>query len=147
MELLCEFMRSLWKKHGQAISACLLILGLYVTMFALGITCPIRYACGISCPGCGMTRACVNAFRLDFSAAFGYHPMWILMPPLAIFVSLCLWRRWRRALRIGVTAVALVLCVVYVCRMVLSTGNVVVFEPQNGLIWRAIRAMIDGISG
>jgi hypothetical protein len=139
-------MRALWKKHGRTVLACLLIVGAYVTMFAFGITCPIRYACGISCPGCGMTRACVSALRLDFSSAFDYHPLWVLMPPLAIFAVLCLWRRWRRALRIGVTAVALLLCAAYVWRMVQATGDVVVFEPQNGLVWRAVRAMIDGIS-
>ena len=124
----------------------LLIIGLYVAMFALGETCPIRYFWGISCPGCGMTRACLNALRLDFSAAFSYHPLWVFMPPAAIFAIVCRWRGWRRALRVGIIAVALALCAVYVLRMIQATSEVVVFAPKSGLLGRAIEAIFDGIS-
>jgi len=140
-------MKSLWKKYGRAFLACLLIAGVYLVMFAFGVTCPIRYVWGVSCPGCGMTRACVSALRLDFSAAFDYHPLWILLLPTVIAIAVCLFRKWKRALRAVVTVAALSLCVVYILRMARATGDVVVFEPQNGLLWRSIRAIFGGISG
>ena len=42
--------------------------------------CPFRFFFGISCPGCGMTRALLAALRLDFAAAFSYHPLFFLLP-------------------------------------------------------------------
>ena len=47
---------------------------------ALGIGCPIKFITGISCPGCGMTRAWLEALRLDFDAALAYHPLFWTVP-------------------------------------------------------------------
>lgn len=41
--------------------------------------CPIKAIIGISCPGCGMTRALISAFCFDFSNAFNYHPLFPLI--------------------------------------------------------------------
>ena len=38
--------------------------------------CPYSYIFGISCPGCGMTRAFYSILKLDFEGAFYYHPLW-----------------------------------------------------------------------
>lgn len=40
---------------------------------------------GIPCPGCGMTRACLAALRLDFAAAFHFHPMFWSIPLLYLY--------------------------------------------------------------
>ena len=54
----------------------------------LGISCPIKEVTGISCPGCGMTRACVSALQFKFSKAFYYHPIIFVLPffVIALFV-------------------------------------------------------------
>lgn len=41
--------------------------------------CPIRWLTGVECPGCGLTRAFLAALRLDFSTAFSYHPLFLLI--------------------------------------------------------------------
>ena len=57
---------------------------LYIAFMTItGIGCPIRWFTGISCPGCGMSRAFISLLRLDFAAAFRYHPM---IYPLLIFI-------------------------------------------------------------
>ncbi len=63
------------------------ILGILVCFGALlflliagGGLCIFRRATGFPCPGCGMTRAVLAALHGDFSAAFAYHPLWILLP-------------------------------------------------------------------
>lgn len=48
------------------------------------IGCPIRFFCGISCPGCGMTRAWVHVINFDYSGAFHYHPLFWTMPVFAV---------------------------------------------------------------
>ena len=51
-------------------------------MYILGVQCFFKWLFKISCPGCGMTRAWVSLFKLDFAAAFRYHPMFWSVPIL-----------------------------------------------------------------
>ena len=53
-------------------------------VFLLDIGCPIRKLTGFPCPGCGMTRACLAALRLNFGEAFRFHPLWFLPIPLVL---------------------------------------------------------------
>ena len=46
-----------------------------LALYALFFGCPFYRLTGIPCPGCGMTRAFLAAARLDFGAAFAYHPL------------------------------------------------------------------------
>ncbi|MBQ7039451.1 MAG: DUF2752 domain-containing protein [Clostridia bacterium] len=62
------------------ITAAVLIFAILLNVFK--IHCPIRYAFGIACPGCGMTRAVISALRLDFASAFSYHLMFWSLPLL-----------------------------------------------------------------
>ena len=38
--------------------------------------CPFYFISGIPCPMCGMTRAFISAFKLDFKSSFYYHALW-----------------------------------------------------------------------
>ena len=40
--------------------------------------CYIYESTGYYCPGCGLTRSCVNLVNLDFSTAFRNHPLFII---------------------------------------------------------------------
>ncbi|MCD7872534.1 MAG: DUF2752 domain-containing protein, partial [Clostridiales bacterium] len=37
--------------------------------------CPFKIIFKISCPGCGLTRAFINAAQFNFKAAFEFHPL------------------------------------------------------------------------
>lgn len=53
-----------------------LLLGVYVAFITLtGIGCPIWFSTGISCPGCGMSRAVLLLLSGHFQAAFRMHPL------------------------------------------------------------------------
>ena len=127
-------------KHRAMMLAALLIAVIYAVMFSCGITCPIRYVFGVSCPGCGMTRACMSALRLDFGGAFAYHPLWVLLVPFFAFLVVCTLRRWRRVLRVGIALAVCAMLLVYVWRMADPTDLVVVFAPQECIFLRLIRA-------
>ena len=110
---------------------------LYGGMEALGITCPIRFFTGISCAGCGMSRAWLALLRGDISAAWGYHPLfWI--PVLA--AGLFLFRRHipRRVLRGAVWAGAVLFLAVYALRMADPGDSIVTFAPQTGFLFRVV---------
>lgn len=55
-------------------------------MFAVvaGGLCPFWQILGIPCMGCGMTRAWVSVLRLDFGAAFFWHPLFLLGPVVVL---------------------------------------------------------------
>lgn len=52
-----------------------LLLGSIIAFFNLSyIGCPIRFATGIPCPTCGITRALISLLHLDFAGYFYYLP-------------------------------------------------------------------------
>lgn len=78
MSKLHEFFKILWNKLKN-IWAIFLVAPVY---YIFG--CPIHRITGISCPGCGMTRACWCAAKLDFHDAFKYHPLFVLIPFMVV---------------------------------------------------------------
>lgn len=77
-----EKLRGLWMRFRGKLLLTAVVLAVLAVGSALGFGCPILNVLGVPCPGCGMTRALLNALRLDFSAAFAYHPMFWSVPVL-----------------------------------------------------------------
>ena len=109
-----------------------IIISLYGLFHLTGIGCPIRFLTGISCAGCGMTRAWISVFKLDFVNAFHYHPLFLL-PPLWL-MGCCLRNKMSAMTKnvlMGLTIAAFVVC--YAFRMIYGDGDVVYFHPQEGI--------------
>lgn len=72
----------------RIINSCILLVItiLYIILFILKIEIPCMFKSifGISCPGCGMTRAIKELLNLNFIGAFSYN---ILAVPLALMGS------------------------------------------------------------
>lgn len=49
------------------------------------LPCPLRYATGLECPGCGSQRAIHQLLHGDFKAAWGLNPFLILSIPLMLY--------------------------------------------------------------
>ena len=76
-----------WRNYKDTIIP-VLCLGVYVFLaYLLHIPCPFRYATGIPCPGCGMTRAYLLVFEGDFAGAFAMHPLWPLIPIALVLLA------------------------------------------------------------
>ena len=117
---------------------------LYAFFFAVGITCPIKYLTGVSCAGCGMTRAWVHALTLHFPEAFGYNPVFWIVP----FLLFLLWLQKRKPVpaRIGLGICLGIMLLAYCIRMTDPTDTVVVFAPKDGSIYRTIHGVVTQIS-
>ncbi|MCF0259030.1 MAG: DUF2752 domain-containing protein [Erysipelotrichaceae bacterium] len=63
----------------RALLPVLLLAALWV--FLDFYCCPVKFVTGLSCPGCGMTRAAIALLHLDFAASWYWHPM--LIPTIA----------------------------------------------------------------
>lgn len=126
------------KDRKELICAVTAVVILYTAMESIGITCPIKFITGISCAGCGMSRAWIAFLQLDMAKAFEYHPLFWL-PPIAVIVLLCKPKINIKIYKIFIFTIILMFAIVYICRLIWSSDDVVVFEPQNNILFRIIR--------
>ncbi len=128
------------KDRKELICAVTAVVVLYTAMESIGITCPIKFITGISCAGCGMSRAWLAFLRLDMAKAFEYHPLFWL-PPIAVIVLLCKSKINIKIYKIFIFTIVLMFAIVYICRLIWSGDDIVVFEPQNNILFRIIRVI------
>ena len=132
------------RKYKEIVYSLTAVLLLYAAFALLGIGCPIKFLTGISCAGCGMTRAWAAVLRLDMAAAFSFHPLWWAIPP-AVCIYLDKRHIRKKTLNISLFIFGTAFIIVYLYRMAAGGQDIVVFEPQNGLIWRSIRIAAEAI--
>ena len=123
--------------HTKDIQALAAVALFYIVIESLGVTCPILFLTGISCAGCGMSRAWLSLLRLDLAGAFAFHPLFWLPVPAA---ALLLLRRKlpERAFRWGIGLVCVLFFSVYLIRLFSPGNGIVVFQPAEGLIGRLV---------
>ena len=133
-------MKLLQKYKGYLIAG-IAIIAYCCLMFLFSLPCPIKFMTGISCAGCGMSRACVSAIHLDFSAAFYYHPLWVIIVPAAITLPVLHATHKKTAYNIIFWTVCALFLTVWLYRMIFMDSKIVVFEPTDGVFPRIIRAI------
>lgn len=128
------------------LSVYLLIIAVYVILHILKIGCPIKFLTGISCAGCGMTRAWLSVLKLDFAQACYFHPLfWVV--PIGIFVYL-----FRKHIPVkGVkflTSIAVGLFItVYIIRMMDPENTVVTINFYESASWRILERVREFFYG
>lgn len=125
------------KKHKDFIYPVVIIVFVYAIFHFVGIGCPIKFVTGISCLGCGMTRAWLSVLRFDFAAAFYYHPLYML-PPVAAIVYLAKSKINIKIYKIIMLTIVIAFITMYLYRLIFTDGDIVVFEPGNNIIFRLI---------
>ena len=135
-------MKHWFYRHKTHLGACIAVIAFYAVLIAVGATCPIKYVTGFSCPGCGMTRAMGALLRLDVSAALEFHPLSLILPPVAVGMLYTHATRRARAFSALLYGTAAALVAVYLYRLLFLEQAVVVADPDSGLIGRALRAIL-----
>ena len=108
--------------------------------FASGIGCPILYTTGIPCPGCGMSRACLQLLQLHFREAFSYHPLCFGLPFMAAFLLLHFYEKIsEKRFQQGLLVIAALFMIVYLLRLKNPADNIVKIHLQDGNIYRNIQ--------
>lgn len=120
-------------KYRQEIMAVAAIAVIYLILSLIGIGCPIKFFTGVSCAGCGMTRAWLKLFRMDLSGAYYYHPLFWLPVPVA---AVLLFRNKMNKILFNAVIIMAVflLFAVYIVRMLNPEDTVVVFKPMEGFL-------------
>lgn len=124
----------------EVITSVAAVVVLYVILESFGVTCPIKYITGISCAGCGMSRAWISLLHFNLHEAFMYHPLFFL-PPVVVIVMLFKSKINIKFYKIFMFTMAGAFVIVYLYRMFIGTGDIVVFEPQNNILFRIIRKL------
>ena len=118
-----------------------LLLFTSIAVFYLNCGCPIRFFTGVSCPGCGMTRALTALLRLDLSLAFEMHPLVFLLPIAAVVYFI---RRLipKKALRLIYVSALILLVAIYIIRM--KAGSSVVYADfESGMLFKLFDKIIN----
>lgn len=118
--------------------AAALFVGIGLVVFIMSVTgmgCPIKAFTGVSCGGCGMTRALNAAVHLQFRQAFSYHPLfWVLPVGAVLFLA---WESVPRKLqRVLLWGVLTAFVGVYLFRLLNPSDAVVTADIQSGWIAR-----------
>lgn len=119
---------------------CIFLVIFLIYMFT---GCPIKLFTGVSCAGCGMTRAYFSLLHLNFRDAFYYH---LLFPCPIIFVAVYIMTKFgfpQKAAKVIYGVMIFLFIAVYIYRMLNPNDSIVVFEPQNGLIFKGIKFILD----
>ena len=129
-----------YKLHKKALldaaGAVLAVVLLYVFFHFTGIGCPIHFLTGVSCPGCGMTRAVFALLRFRFAEACHYHPLVYVLPFAVLY--LLFRRRIPKLLdKISIFTIVVLFVTIYVIRICDPANGVLEFAPQNGFLYRA----------
>lgn len=113
----------------------ILVILIYGILQVFGITCPIKFITGVSCPGCGMTRAYLSLLRLDFKSAYYYHPLFVL-PALGLIIYIFRDKFSKKFLSRLEIFFVLVFLIVYVFRMMDPNDTIVVFRPYESIFYK-----------
>ncbi len=127
-------------KYKTVVEAVIAVVLAFALFNLLGHGCPIRLFTGVSCPGCGMTRAWLSILRFDFKSAFMYHPLfWI--PPVG--AALWLFRRKipNKLFNILTWIAAILFIAVWLIRLFDPKDQIVEFKPTDSLGYRLIRTV------
>ncbi len=139
-------MKSFFSRHGTNFIFTGAAFAAFALMLVLRFPCPIKHLTGLSCAGCGMTRACLSALSLDFSAAFAYHPLWVILLPLAVSVIIFSAKGYKRTLNAVLISAAVLFFGAWLFRLALG-DDVVAFDFDNSAIGRIIAKMTDAARG
>lgn len=90
----------------------------YIIMNALDITCPIRALSGYPCPACGMSRAIISLFFLDFTG-YAYYNVMAVPVVLGILVAIHFGKKkeMRTFTEVYLIAVAIINIAYYIVRL------------------------------
>ena len=111
-----------------------IILFSVIGVFYLSFGCPFRLLSGISCPGCGMSRALFALLTFDFNQAFNMHPLVFLLP----FAVLIFFKRKSipKKVMTALCVFALILLFAVYCFRMSQGGTVVYADFESGLIYK-----------
>ncbi len=136
--------RDLWSRERlRRYAAVILCMAVYILVCLFTVGCPIKHFLGISCPGCGMTRALTSVLRGDLSTAFYWHPLWPIAPILVLYF---LFEDIipRRTSRTALAVFAVLFIGVYLYRVIFTDCAATAIDLKNAAVIKLINILFGG---
>jgi hypothetical protein len=121
----------------------LYLAGIYLFFSLLHIGCPLKFITGISCPGCGMTRAFYSLLQLDINKAMHYHPLFILVPLMVVLYLFDFYIKPKIVKGLW-TVIIITFFSTYLFRLFLSQSDVVAIDITSSLMLKLYRLIFGG---
>ncbi|WML36135.1 DUF2752 domain-containing protein [Clostridium sp. OS1-26] len=119
----------------------LVMVLLYIFYDIVGIGCPVKFLIGISCAGCGMTRAWGCLAHLDIKGAFYYHPLFFL-PIIYFLLFLIKDKMSHRIFNCAIVIGIAVFITIYIFRILNPDDIVVNINIEKGFIYNVFQTFI-----
>lgn len=117
------------------------IVVLYSLLSIAGIGCPIQFITGISCAGCGMTRAWISFLTGNMQNAFYYHPVFFL--PLFFVLLVLVKKRIPEGIYKKMAAgIIVIFLAVYIVRMLNPNDTIIRFDVKNGFLFQLLHGKL-----
>ena len=131
------------KKYLQPLIPFSIAAVIYLIFHLVGIGCPIKFISGVSCPGCGMSRAWLWVLLLDFETAFYFHPLFWAVPIFPVlFILNSAGKLSQKKYDQCLIIVGALFIIVWLVRM-FAGGDIVVFAPEEGIFVRIFRTLFS----
>lgn len=118
---------------------------LYTFLDMVGIGCPIKFLTGISCAGCGMTRAWICLVHLDIKGAFYYHPLFFL-PIIYSFLFLIKDKISHKIFNFSIVIGIALFTTVYIFRLLNPDDIVVYINIKSGFIYKLLKFLQNEVA-
>ena len=123
------------QRKKEIIELFVCIGAILLVFWIFDLPCIIKLFTGVSCPGCGMTRAYMSLLRLDFASAFYYHPLWLLVL-IWVGIYALVYFKFPRAKDIVVAIGVLALLVTYIIRWFLGPREIVNYDFEATIYYK-----------
>ena len=111
------------------------VLAVYVHLsFVLTVKCPFRWLTGISCPGCGISRALLALVKLDLAAAWQAHPMIFYLIPVAPVLLIAYLRKAKKLRETLLWITAGLMIAVYLYRLLVLHSPALAADWSQGFL-------------
>ena len=132
---------TLESKRGNMMSdfikGMIVVIVLYIFLSLIGIGCPIKFMTGISCAGCGMTRAWKCFLTGNIQGAFYYHPLFF--SPIFFILLLLFKKKIPEAIyKAVITGLLVIFLVVYVVRLLDPNDTVVEIDVKHHFLLKLL---------
>ena len=108
----------------------------------LHFPCPIKFITGISCPGCGMSRAAISFLRFDFAKAWYYHPGVFLLIPFTVAILVLNYKKLYKIRKVVIVVFSCMLLAIYLYRILVIKSPVMVVDFKGGFFVRFYSSII-----
>lgn len=136
------------KKHLARFFVIGAVFVAYAVVFSIFFdsACIFKRITGIPCPSCGITRAHLAFFRLDFAGAVEMHPLFFysfIAAGLGVLVHFKPAAAKTKAFNITVAVLILVFIAVYVARMILFFPDTAPMDKEEDSLFGIIASLFE----